>query len=178
MTKGIAGEIGTEEFMRVLLFVTIWASLAAAGLADPPDTGAKSCYEQLLEDTILGDTVVVLTTDSIIIGGIRPVYLSASSLYLRSETKQGVARSFAIPFENIDMIIYSKRGDARVGLALLGLGAGILTGVMIDMEVDQGSQGWFDFNGVIGGVIGGLVGTACGAIIGSQITTKVRLQCR
>jgi len=168
--------------MRVLLFVTIWASLAAAGLADPPDTGAKSCYEQLLEDTILGDTVVVLTTDSIIIGGIRPVYLSASSLYLRSETKQGVARSFAIPFENIDMITYSKRGDAWAGLALLGLGVGAFSGVMIGKAATSESDGWLDFSGIYnqvwGGVIGGLVGTACGAIIGSQITTKVRLQCR
>ena len=167
--------------MRAMLIVAIWAGLPAAGLADPPNSGAKSCYEQLLTDNILGDTVVVHTTDSIIIGGIRPVYLSASSLYIRSETKPSVAGGFAIPLEKIDMITYSKRSIAWPAMALLGLAAGAFAGVVAANELAPEPEGFLDLNieyPVWGGVIGGLVGTACGSIIGSQITTKVRLQCK
>ena len=145
------------------------------------DAATADCFTRLEKATLIGDSLTVLTVDSVVIGGIRPMINRASSvLYMKVEVDSVAVNDVVIPFENISRLTYRKPSDIRRGLILLGLCTGIVAGALTGEALVDEPAGWFELESVqfFGALIGGFIGAIAGHEIGRHFTSTVTLECR
>jgi uncharacterized protein YcfJ len=170
-----------EEAMRVLVIVGLWACLGSSIGARQGDGRFEDCYDRLLQEEIVGDTITLNMRDGTVIGGVYPVQIFSSSLYAHLTNSHGVISSLDIPLESINTITYTTRSTAGWAFAISGLAAGALGGALIGYNNAPEPEGWLDFPeieySVVGGILGGMLGGICGAEIGKHINLRVKLDC-
>ncbi|MFH1687694.1 MAG: hypothetical protein ABIE70_09260 [bacterium] len=171
--------------MRLPTILAIVFASSVGAFAEQPTTPAPNCLSRLAQQARAGYPITVLTNDSTLIAGSRPMISSdASILLLRVPTDRGVESSQSIPLDRISRISYCRPSPAREVLTLIGLTVGTVGGVLVAAAVEgetvgsRKSWGW-DALGTafFGGLVGGVAGAVAGHAIGKHITVTVTLEC-
>ena len=164
--------------MRVLLMAIFLTSLFAGLHAEPERTATADCFVRADQDKRIGDSIAVLTDDSVVIRGNHPVFNATSSiLYMRQITDTGATSHITIPYDRINRISYRKPSGVRWILTVTGYCIGAVAGGMTGASLE--GDGWDKIGAAsMGGLIGGVIGAVAGRNIGKRFTTEVTLECR
>ena len=162
---------------EILFIATFLVSLAVCIHADSRKAATKDCFQRAVKDKRIGDSITVVTNDSLVIRGNHPVFNTTSSiLYMRQVTDVGAASHVTIPYSRISRISYQKPSGFRWILTVTGYCIGGVAGGMAGASLED--DGWDKIGaGFAGGLIGGVIGAAVGHNIGKSFTSEVTLKC-
>jgi hypothetical protein len=163
--------------------VAVSLILGTCSIAANTDNDTVNCFSRLDRAAIIGDSVTVLTTDSTVYNGVRPIVnYSSSILYMKLVADSGIeGNSVTISLERVSSISYRQAGFGQLLYPLLGFAAGAAAGGYAGATLAPEGD-WLEFPevacGLIGGVMGGLIGAMGGHEIGKHHTKEVTLHCR
>jgi hypothetical protein len=170
--------------MRLLLAAAFWVSQVTGVLCETHSQAIPSCFASLSQETVVGDSITLTTSDNTVIRGVRPIVIPGSlTMHLWRVADSGTVSSELIPFDRIGSITYRKPSGARGVVTLMGLGIGCFAGVVTTALISEGSIDFdsMDFASLgavfAGGMVGAVVGAVGGNAIGKRITVKVTLEC-
>ena len=166
--------------MRALLAILAFCVLFV--ISAIPCNGKENCFKRLDKAKIIGDSLTVLTNDSLVIRGIHPMLnFTSSILYMRLAPDSISSGDIVIPMNTINRITYYKPSSLRHGPALLGLVVGVVAGGYAGNAISSDCTGWFCLKldeAILGGVIGGILGLLIGHNISKNMTSKATLDCK
>jgi hypothetical protein len=164
--------------MNILFITLIWLLLAVGRVS--AGEGNDYCFRNIMRDELVGDTISILTSDSQVIGGVKPIYLLPSTLLVRPWSNGGAGGTASISLDRIQTISYSKPSWAKTGFTLLGFAIG--SSIVIASGWDMFSNPTeYPLEWVLSGIglmaMSGGIGAAGGREIGRHFIVNVTLQC-